>query len=169
MKNLQKVFFKLFLVLGLNFWHSRIFFWRSFSWDERSSGSVFSIFFSLRTKLFYRAGFSADDVSVQMKDLQVVYVLYFLVLELNFWQSRLFCWRCLSRDEISLGNVFSFKTIVLYCINWVVIPQCTATFFEIYCAHQNLDTRPIKFCSEAYFSGLRFINEPEISDSGSPA
>ena len=27
---------------------------------------------------------------------------------------------------------------------------------------------PIKFCSEAYFSGLRFSNEPEISDSGHP-
>ena len=25
---------------------------------------------------------------------------------------------------------------------------------------------PIKFCSEAYFSGLRFFNEPETSDSG---
>ena len=25
---------------------------------------------------------------------------------------------------------------------------------------------PIKFCSEDYFSGLRFFNEPEISDSG---
>ena len=29
--------------------------------------------------------------------------------------------------------------------------------------------KPIKFCSEAYFSGLRFFNEPEISDSGPPA
>ena len=28
---------------------------------------------------------------------------------------------------------------------------------------------PIKFCSEAYFSGWRFFNEPEISDSGPPA
>ena len=26
----------------------------------------------------------------------------------------------------------------------------------------------IKFCSEAYFSGLRFFNEPEISDSDLP-
>ena len=28
---------------------------------------------------------------------------------------------------------------------------------------------PIKFCSEAYFSGFRFFNEPEISDSGPPS
>ena len=28
---------------------------------------------------------------------------------------------------------------------------------------------PIKFCSEAYFSGLRFFNEPEISDSAPSA
>ena len=27
---------------------------------------------------------------------------------------------------------------------------------------------PIKFCSEAYFLGLSFLNEPEISDSGPP-
>ena len=27
----------------------------------------------------------------------------------------------------------------------------------------------IKFCSKAYFSGVRFFNEPEISDSGPPA
>ena len=26
---------------------------------------------------------------------------------------------------------------------------------------------PIKFCLEAFFSGLRFFNEPEISDSDS--
>ena len=32
-----------------------------------------------------------------------------------------------------------------------------------------LKTIGIKFCSEAYFSGLRFLNEPEISDSGSSA
>ena len=25
---------------------------------------------------------------------------------------------------------------------------------------------PIEFCSEAYFSGLRLFNKPEISDSG---
>ena len=28
---------------------------------------------------------------------------------------------------------------------------------------------PIKFCLESYFSALRFFNEPEISDSGTPA
>ena len=28
---------------------------------------------------------------------------------------------------------------------------------------------PIKFCSEIIFSGLRFFNDPEISDSGLPA
>ena len=28
---------------------------------------------------------------------------------------------------------------------------------------------PIKFCLEAYLLGLRFFNEPEISDSGTPA
>ena len=67
------------------------------------------------------------------------------------------------------------KVIVLYCIKGVVIAaQCTTTFSDLLCSpefryYQDVNT-PIKFCSEDYFfSGLRFFNESEISDSESPA
>ena len=65
------------------------------------------------------------------------------------------------------------KLFVLYCIDRVVIAaQCTATLLRSivlpriwvlgreYC-RLNYAQRPI-------FSGLRFFNEPEISDSGPP-
>ena len=61
-----------------------------------------------------------------------------------------------------------------YCIDGVVIAaQWTATIFQIYCAPPNLGIRTwicqLNFAQRPMFSGLRFFNEPEISDSGPPA
>ena len=45
--------------------------------------------------------------------------------------------------------------------------------FKIYCAPLNLGIRPwicrLNFAERPIFSGMRFFNEPEISDSGPPA
>ena len=64
--------------------------------------------------------------------------------------------------------VFVFVLMVV-----VIAAQCSKIFKDLlyspefrYYQDMNL---PIRFCSEAYFSGLRFFNEPEISDSGPPA
>ena len=54
---------------------------------------------------------------------------------------------------------------VLYCIDGVVIAaQYTANFYDLLCSpefryYYDVNT-PIKFWSEANFSGLRFSNEP---------
>ena len=68
-------------------------------------------------------------------------------------------------------------TLLFYCIVFdgvVIAAQCTATFFKIYCAPPNLGiTRTwicrLNFAQRPIFPGLRFFNEPEISDSGPPA
>ena len=59
------------------------------------------------------------------------------------------------------------------CFDGLVIPaQYTATIFKIYCAPPNLGIRTwicrLYFAQRPIFSGLRFFNEPEISDSGPP-
>ena len=67
--------------------------------------------------------------------------------------------------------------LLVYCSTIVfngvdIAAQCTATSFKIYCVPPNLGIRTgicrLNF-AQAYFSGLKFYNEPEISDSGPPA
>ena len=64
-------------------------------------------------------------------------------------------------------TVLPFST--LYCGHCCPI-HCV--LFKIYCAPPNLDTRiwicRLNFAQWPIFSGLRFFNEPEISDSGAP-
>ena len=63
-----------------------------------------------------------------------------------------------------------------YCIvlkGWSLLPNALLPF-QIYCAAPNLGiTRTwifrLNFAQRPIFSGLRFFNEPEISDSGPPA
>ena len=72
-------------------------------------------------------------------------------------------------------NVNMFMNMYLYTFDGVVITsQCTATFLKIYCTPLNRGiTRTwicrLNFAKRLSFSGLRFFNEPEISDSGPPA
>ena len=61
--------------------------------------------------------------------------------------------------------------IALYCINGVVMAaQCTAAFLRSIILPNLGITRTWKcrlnFSQRSIFSGLRFFNEPEISDSG---
>ena len=65
--------------------------------------------------------------------------------------------------------------IVLYCIvlkGWSLLTNALG-LFQIYCAPPNLGIRTLicrlNFAQIPIFSGLRFFNEPEISDSGPPA
>ena len=65
------------------------------------------------------------------------------------------------------------STDILYCIElqgWSLLPDAPRPF-QIYCAPPNLGiTRtwicPLNFAQMPIFSGLRFFNESEISDSG---
>ena len=70
-------------------------------------------------------------------------------------------------------NFVFHKSWSCICFDGVVFAaQCTATFSRsiVLPEYRYKDVNmPIKVCSEAYFSGLRFLKEPEISDSGSPA
>ena len=70
-------------------------------------------------------------------------------------------------------------TIILYLYlfgwgdHWCPM-HCSNLFFQIYCAPPNLGiTRTciyrLDFAQRPIYSGLRFFNEPEISDSGPPA
>ena len=78
--------------------------------------------------------------------------------------------------NIMIKTKFIISCIVMYCIvlkGWSLLPDVLRPFQDLFCSPEfryywdvNM---PIKFCSEAYFSGLRFFNEPEISDSGPPA
>jgi hypothetical protein len=73
--------------------------------------------------------------------------------------------------------VFPFGNMsIVFCICFdgvVIAAQCTATF-KIYCAPPNLGITKtwicrLNFAQMSIFSGLRFFNEPEISDWGPPA
>jgi hypothetical protein len=61
---------------------------------------------------------------------------------------------------------------MLYCFDGVVIAAFLQPFWDLLCP-LNLDTRTwicqLNFAQRPIFSGLRFFNEPEISDSGCPA
>ena len=77
-------------------------------------------------------------------------------------------------NGITLHIKYTLVFSVCICFDGVVIAtQCTATFEDLLCSlefryYQDVNM-PFRFCSEAYFSGLRFFNEPEISDTGLPA
>ena len=65
-------------------------------------------------------------------------------------------------------NTLNSSIILLYCI----VMYCE--LFEIYCAPPNLGIIGtwicrLNFAQKANYSGLRFFNHPEISDSGPPA
>ena len=71
--------------------------------------------------------------------------------------------------------LFVLYCIVLYCIvfvlmGWSLLPNALRPF-QIYCAPLNLGitrTWILNFAQKPIISGLRFCNEPEISDSGHP-
>ena len=75
-------------------------------------------------------------------------------------------------DSIYPSPVYSWLFVFVFDVV-VTTAQCIATFSDLLCSpkfryYKDVNML-IKFCSEAYFSGLRFFNEPEISDSGLPA
>ena len=64
-------------------------------------------------------------------------------------------------------------SIELYCFDGVVIAaQCTAAFLRSFMLPQiwvlGREICRCNFAQRSIFSGLRFFNEPEISDSGPP-
>ena len=76
---------------------------------------------------------------------------------------------CIIIIRRSRGNLV-FLFVVM---GWSLLPNALRPFM-IYCAPPNLGiTRTwicwLKFSQRPIFSGLRFFNEPEISDSGPPA
>ena len=82
-------------------------------------------------------------------------------------------WRSNVRIPVQV-QIFLLKfDIVLY---WWGDHCCPihCDLFKIYCAHPNLGISRtwifrLNFAQRSVFSGLRFFNEPEISDSGPPA
>ena len=75
----------------------------------------------------------------------------------------------------SIRSKTELEPLVLYCIvlkGWSLLPNALQPF-QIYWAPPNLDIRTwicrLHFDRKPIFSGLRFFNEPEISDSGPPA
>ena len=69
-------------------------------------------------------------------------------------------------SEIVRNLVFEFVFVLM---GWSLLPNALQPF-KIYCAPPNLDIRTwicrFNFAQRPVFSGLRFFNEPEISDLG---
>ena len=94
------------------------------------------------------------------------------------------CWQYETAYQLILKirqlSVSTFDSLTrpfppLYCICFdgvVIAAQCTETN-NIHCSPPNLSIMTwicrFNFAQRPIFSGLRFFNEPEISDSGSPA
>ena len=93
-----------------------------------------------------------------MKCILCVCIKPILIFTFNFWA-----------DFIAiLLEIFILQTPILYCIEGVIWP------FQIYCASPNLGIIrtwicQLNFAQRLIFPGLRFFNEPVISDSGLPA
>jgi hypothetical protein len=112
----------------------------------------------------------------------------FLYTQVNFqflWDTELVEWiSCFSRTFPTLTKLktaafksFNFFIRNLYCIvlkGWKLLPDVLRPFQDILCSPEfRYYTRTwicrLKFAQRPIFSGLRFVNEPEISDSGPPA
>ena len=105
----------------------------------------------------------------------VFYVLYCIVLYCIVLYCIVLC--CVVLCCVALYCIV-LCCIVLYCIvlffwwgGHCYPMHCD--LFKIYCAPPNLGIRTwiwrLNFAQRPIFSGFRFFNEPEISDSGSPA
>ena len=83
----------------------------------------------------------------------------------------------LNSSQISIRRIHSRENT--NDLNCIVLKGCSflpyaLRYFQIYCAHPNLGiTRTsicrLNFAQMSIFSGLRFFDEPEISDSGPPS
>ena len=89
-------------------------------------------------------------------------------------------WRLKVASFIDIHQVFakqmfgylSNRAICIILLGWSLLPNALRPF-QIYCAPPNLGIRTwicrLNFAQRPIFSGLRFFNEPEISDSVPPA
>ena len=76
------------------------------------------------------------------------------------------CWLTRITNSSIRGAIFVF---ILVLMGWSLLPNVLRPF-KIYCTPPNLGIRTwicwLNFAQRHFFSGLRFFNEPEISDSG---